>query len=76
MAERVPDPADDRAVLVALTPEGRRVGANLAAASQELWDHLLADWTPLERELLEAVWTKLNVDVADRFAEKLSPVQE
>ena len=49
---RVPDPADRRALLVELTPEGRRAAARTVDAVDAYYDELLADLGRAELEQL------------------------
>jgi DNA-binding MarR family transcriptional regulator len=43
---RVPDPADERSVLLALTASGRQVGQRIAETVQEGFEAILGDWEP------------------------------
>ncbi|MGH3185634.1 MAG: MarR family winged helix-turn-helix transcriptional regulator [Streptosporangiaceae bacterium] len=49
LIRRSPDPADGRASLLEISPEGRRVLARLHLARQELLEEILADWPEQER---------------------------
>jgi DNA-binding MarR family transcriptional regulator len=43
---RVPDPADERSVLLALTAAGREVGQRIAETVQDGFEAILHDWDP------------------------------
>lgn len=58
LVARRPDRTDDRAVVLGLTEEGRRVGQRILAAGQELFAPVLGNWADeevgaLQRLLLE-----------------------
>lgn len=48
LAGKEPDPEDGRAMLVAVTPEGRRRLEAVATQRRERWDALLAEWSEPE----------------------------
>lgn len=60
MAERVSDPVDARATLIALTDAGRRVAQSFVRAGDGLVDDLLRDWSPQERTELAQTLAKLE----------------
>ncbi|MFI5906308.1 MarR family winged helix-turn-helix transcriptional regulator [Dactylosporangium sp. NPDC051541] len=64
---RFPDPSDKRASLVEVTDLGREVFAENRARWLAIWDDLLADWTPQQREEFAALFTRLNASIAERL---------
>ncbi|WP_438872702.1 MarR family winged helix-turn-helix transcriptional regulator [Paractinoplanes pyxinae] len=62
LAERHPDPADRRAVLVVLTDEGVRVGRDIRAARQEAGERFFATLSPGDREELGRLLRQLSDD--------------
>ncbi|MDP9366318.1 MAG: MarR family transcriptional regulator [Chloroflexota bacterium] len=59
LIERLPDPADRRGVLVALTPEGRALVDEAVAAHGANEHRLLGALSPEERHTLAALLRKL-----------------
>ncbi|MBM2616554.1 MarR family transcriptional regulator [Actinoplanes sp. LDG1-06] len=62
LAERAPDPADRRAVLVTLTAEGRRVSRDIKAARQEAGERFFATLSPGDRAELTRLLRRLRDD--------------
>lgn len=60
MVVREPDPADGRAWLVALTPEGRRRTGRVREARRERYARGLAEWDPGEVTELARLLRRLN----------------
>ena len=56
---RVAAPDDDRGVLVALTAEGRGIGARIMATAEENLRTALADWSPDEVRQLRRMMARL-----------------
>jgi DNA-binding MarR family transcriptional regulator len=59
LVRRVADPTDDRAVVVALTANGRTVGERIVAAAQGLNTPTGEHWTPHDQADLEHLLIKL-----------------
>ncbi|HET6483513.1 MAG TPA: MarR family transcriptional regulator [Actinoplanes sp.] len=62
LAERHPDPADRRAVLVTLTDEGLRTGRNIHAARREAGKRFFATLSPDDRDELSRLLRQLRED--------------
>lgn len=60
MATRIPDPADARASLIALTADGQRVANAFVRAGDGLVEDLLHDWSTDERTELVRMLSKLE----------------
>jgi DNA-binding MarR family transcriptional regulator len=60
LVERRPDPADRRAVLVTLTPEGARTSSAIQAARQAEGERFFAALDPTERATLSRILGKLR----------------
>jgi DNA-binding MarR family transcriptional regulator len=45
LAVRIPDPSDDRGVLIALTPHGRSLGQSILEQDRTLMGHLTEGWS-------------------------------
>lgn len=60
LVERTPDPADRRAVLVALTPAGQAVGERMRAAQHAEADRFFEALDPADRAELERLLRKLR----------------
>ena len=60
LVRRAPDPADRRATLVTLTPEGERVAAGLKAAQRAEADAFFGTLTPSDRDTLTRLLTTLR----------------
>lgn len=56
---RRPDPADRRAVLLTVTPRGRRLRRTLRAHSAAVFDRALQDWSATDRDALAALLGRL-----------------
>lgn len=65
LVSRTPDPNDRRSILVALTPEGRRVVDEAVTAHTENEHRLLSAFPPREREVLAGLLRKLLVSLED-----------
>lgn len=58
--ERVPDPADNRAKLIRLTPEGRALVAEMKALAGPIRDHALAGVSPEDIEATIRTMTRIQ----------------
>lgn len=67
LARRAPDPTDRRASLVEITELGREVFAENRDRWLAIWRELLADWSPEERQIFAALFTRLNQSLAERL---------
>lgn len=56
---RAPDPADDRALIIALTPHGREIAQQAVQVSNSIFSSMVDEWTPEELALLEKLIIKL-----------------
>lgn len=56
---RAPDPIDDRALIVALTPSGREVAERAVQVSNSIFSSVVDDWRQDEVALLEKLVIKL-----------------
>ncbi len=63
LVRREPDPRDGRAALVRLTPAGRRVRERLRRTQDEIFQELLAGWSPRKLELLADLMEQLASDL-------------
>lgn len=65
---RAPDAADDRAVVIALTPAGREVGERVISTVGGMFEDAFSSWTARDRATLERLIIKLarDLDVASR----------
>lgn len=66
LSVRMPDPDDDRAVLVALTPKGRAWAVRVMGIEM---DGLLEGWTEAELAVLALLLEKLNTSLRPQMAE-------
>jgi DNA-binding MarR family transcriptional regulator len=64
LAERLPDPADRRAKLVALTDKGAAALVVAGAARERLLDHVFGAIDPDEREVLTGLLDRLEAAAA------------
>ncbi|WP_019181990.1 MarR family winged helix-turn-helix transcriptional regulator [Microbacterium yannicii] len=62
LAVRVPAPADDRGVLIALTAEGRAIGERILATAERTVGEVLADWAPDDVQTLRRMLARLASD--------------
>lgn len=62
LLERVPDPADGRASLLRLTPEGREFVANSDEFKCKFFDRVFAEWEEQEREQFELLLARFTDD--------------
>jgi DNA-binding MarR family transcriptional regulator len=60
LVRRSPDPGDRRATLVALTPEGSRVAAELRAAQRAEAEAFFGALSPTDRDALRRILTTLR----------------
>jgi DNA-binding MarR family transcriptional regulator len=60
LVDRVPNPNDGRAVLLALSEFGRERLHQVRASRQALMRELLADWSPEDREQFASLLTRFN----------------
>ena len=65
--ERVTDPADGRACIVRLSPDGTAALARLRAARRGLFERLLAGWEDHERGALAAGIARVRAALADEL---------
>ncbi|WP_353735301.1 MarR family winged helix-turn-helix transcriptional regulator [Rhodococcus sp. (in: high G+C Gram-positive bacteria)] len=65
LVERIPDPHDARARLVALTAEGRERVAALQAAETQRWRERLDSWEPTDVRNLTALLMRLSASIED-----------
>lgn len=70
-AEKVADPADGRAQLVALTPAGRQVIDQLSAHRGRLFQQMLHGWTDQDAVAFTAYLARLGEDI-DTFRTTLA----
>lgn len=68
LLHRIPDPADGRAHLVTLTPEGHTVLDRLRAQRQAWFTELLHDWSDADVDHLLALLRRLG-DTIETYAE-------
>jgi DNA-binding MarR family transcriptional regulator len=66
LVERVPDPDDARAVLVAPTAKGKKLRERVRTQARQAMGEILSDFTPAEAEQLAALMHKLVASV-DRY---------
>ncbi len=69
---RAPDPGDNRAVVVGLTDEGRKVGDRIVAGVDAYFAQLFHEWTDRDREELSRLVVKLARSVDTVTAHALS----
>lgn len=69
LVQRTPDPADGRSRLVSLTPMARRKLPQGKALLDAQVDEVLADFTPLEVELLSSMLLRIGVNLERMGAE-------
>lgn len=67
---RDPDPADARAHLVTATPAGREAFGSTSARRTEVLDAVLSEWSPQDREELERLLGRFNVELEAAIAER------
>lgn len=67
LVRRAADPSDKRASLVEVTELGGEVFAENRDRWLGIWEDLLADWTPRQRQEFAALFTRLNESIADRL---------
>ncbi len=63
LVRRERDPRDGRAALVRLTPAGRRVREKLRRSQDEIFQELLAGWSPRKLETLAELMEQLASDL-------------
>jgi DNA-binding MarR family transcriptional regulator len=63
LVERVPNPADGRAVLLDLSPRGRARLDELRRSRGDLMREMLSDWPDEEREAFTDLLTKFNLSM-------------
>lgn len=64
LAFRTPDPADRRASILDLTPEGKDVLEHTRGARRQKLEESLTDWSGQEREDFSRLLTKFNESMA------------
>lgn len=69
---RAPDPNDNRAVVVALTKEGRAVGNRIVADIDRYFEELFQDWSDHDRSELGRLIVKLAHSADEASAHALS----
>ncbi|MGI5246939.1 MarR family winged helix-turn-helix transcriptional regulator [Dactylosporangium sp. CA-139066] len=67
LIRRFQDPSDKRASLVEVTDLGREVFAENRERWLAIWQELLADWTPQQRQQFAELFTRLNESIAERL---------
>ena len=67
LVRRATDPSDKRASLVEVTGLGQEVFAENRDRWLAIWEDLLADWTPSQRQQFAELFTRLNGSIADRL---------
>ncbi|MER7002170.1 MarR family transcriptional regulator [Dactylosporangium sp. NPDC000555] len=67
LVRRLQDPSDKRASLVEATDLGHEVFAENRDRWLAIWEELLAGWTPQQRQLFAALFTRLNESIAERL---------
>ena len=65
--ERITDPADGRACIVRLSPDGTAALARLRAARRALFERLLAGWDDRERGALATAIARVRAALADEL---------
>lgn len=60
LVSRAPDPEDSRASLVALTPDGAKIAADLFHKGDLMMDSILAEWSPSDRTALSDLLGRLS----------------
>lgn len=60
LVERTPDPADARARLIRLTPDGLDQAGRMMAEQRQRWEDVLADWDSADVELLTRLLRRLR----------------
>lgn len=63
LVERRPDPTDRRALLLHMTPKGRRTAARLRRVQDEIFAQQLADWSAVELETAAGAMERLSRDL-------------
>ncbi len=63
-AERAPDPADRRAWIVAVTPDGTDAYKRSMAAKSEMFDRIFGVLNPAERAKFVGLLTKINTSLS------------
>ena|GEM_PF-1502802 len=63
LVERVPNPADGRAVLLELSEDGHRALEETRSIREERMRQILADWPEEERETFCALLTRFNISM-------------
>lgn len=66
LVDRMPDPADARAVVVSATPAGQALRQRVSDQARAALDEVLAEFSPEEQELLADLMTRL-VAAVDRY---------
>jgi DNA-binding MarR family transcriptional regulator len=74
LVERVPNPDDGRAVLLELSPLGRRRLEEVRASRQEMMRQVLADWSDEDQESFCELLTRFNLSMS-AFRGGASPEQ-
>ena len=72
LVRRAPDPHDNRAVVVGLTDEGRRIGERIVAGIDAYFAQLFHDWSRRDQEELSRLVVKLAHSVDNLSARALS----
>ncbi|SEH01103.1 DNA-binding transcriptional regulator, MarR family [Nonomuraea solani] len=63
---RVPEPSDERGVLLALTPQGREIGERIMERVQRDLESALADWSEEDVTTLKGLLARLARDAPGR----------
>lgn len=74
--ERRPDPTDRRAVIVQMSPKGRRIAQRLREVQDEVLGGQLAGWTAVDLERAASLMEQLIRDVRPRWEGEAVDAQE
>lgn len=69
-AERVPDPADRRRMIVQLTPTGRTAMRRTSRERRRRTESLLGHWSQEDLQLLATMFRRYNAEVARHYLDR------